>query len=108
MGAQLVIHDPKVAAHQIARDLQQELAPQADALSGKGSWGLAESPGAAVAGGGCCIDPHRVATKLVLVWQELAGRMRRPAWGFDVRAVADPKQVRAAGLTLRRVGDGEG
>ena len=27
--------------------------------------------------------------------------------GFDARAVADPEQVRAAGLTLWRVGDGE-
>ena len=43
-----------------------------------------------------------------LNWQELAGRMRRPAWVFDSRAVTDPEQVRAAGLTLWRVGDGEG
>jgi UDPglucose 6-dehydrogenase len=34
--------------------------------------------------------------------------MRKPAWLFDARAVADPVAVRAAGLTLWRVGDGEG
>ena len=43
-----------------------------------------------------------------LNWAELAGRMRKPAWLFDARAVADPAVVRAAGLTLWRVGDGEG
>ena len=37
-GAQLAIHDPKVAARQITSDLQQEAAPQADALSATGSW----------------------------------------------------------------------
>jgi UDPglucose 6-dehydrogenase len=34
--------------------------------------------------------------------------MRRPAWVFDARAVSDPHQVRAAGLSFWRVGDGEG
>ena len=42
-----------------------------------------------------------------LNWMSLAGRMRKPAWVFDARAVTDPEQVRAAGLTLWRVGDGE-
>ena len=33
--------------------------------------------------------------------------MRRPAWLFDARAVADPAQVKASGLNLWRVGQGE-
>ena len=43
-----------------------------------------------------------------LNWADLAARMRRPAWVFDARAVSDPHQVWAAGLSLWRVGDGEG
>ena len=43
-----------------------------------------------------------------LNWEALAGRMRKPAWVFDARAITDHKQVRAAGLTLWCVGDGEG
>ena len=39
---------------------------------------------------------------------ELAKRVRKPAWVFDVRAVTDPVHVRAAGLTYWRVGDGDG
>ena len=33
-GVQLAIHDPKVACQQMSRDLQQDAALQADALSG--------------------------------------------------------------------------
>jgi UDPglucose 6-dehydrogenase len=107
-GAQLAIHDPKVAPAQIARDLKLEAAASADALSGTGSWGLAESVEAAVAGADAVLILTEWRQYRVLDWQELAGRMRRPAWVFDARAVADPQQVRAAGLTLWRVGDGEG
>ena len=43
-----------------------------------------------------------------LNWMDLAGRMRKPAWVFDARAVADPEhRLDAAGLSLWRVGDGE-
>ena len=42
-----------------------------------------------------------------LDWAELAKRMRKPACVFDARAVTDPEQVRAAGLTLWRVGAGD-
>ena len=35
-----------------------------------------------------------------LNWPDLAGRMRKPAWVFDARAVADPAQIKAAGLSL--------
>jgi UDPglucose 6-dehydrogenase len=32
--------------------------------------------------------------------------MRRPAWLFDARAIADAAAARAAGLTVWRVGEG--
>ena len=43
-----------------------------------------------------------------LNWSDLAALMRRPTWVFDARAVVDPVTVKAAGLRLWRVGDGEG
>ena len=43
-----------------------------------------------------------------LNWMAFAGRMRKPAWVFDARAITDHEQVRAAGLNLWCVGDGEG
>ena len=105
-GAQLAIHDPKVEPAQMARDLKQEAAAAADALSGTGSWALAESVEEAVKGADAVLILTEWNDYRQLNWAELAGRMRKPAWLFDARAVADPVAVRAAGLTLWRVGDG--
>ena len=107
-GAQLAIHDPKVTAQQIARDLQQEASPQPDALSGTGSWAEAGSVEEAVTGADAVLVLTEWQHYKVLNWMALAALMRKPAWLFDARAVTDPEQVRAAGLTLWRVGDGEG
>ena len=107
-GAQLAIHDPKVDPAQIARDLKQEAAPAADALSGTGSWALAASLEEAVTGADAVLILTEWRQYSDLNWADLAARMRRPAWVFDARAVSDPHQVRAAGLSFWRVGDGEG
>ena len=107
-GAQLVIHDPKVATDQMARDLQQESASQVDALSGPGSWARANSVEDAVMGADAVLVLTEWQHYRDLNWQALAARMRKPAWVFDARAVADPAQIKAAGLSLWRVGDGEG
>ena len=93
---------------QIARDLNQEAAPAADALSGTGSWALAGSVEEAVSGADAVLILTEWRQYRQLNWADLAARMRRPAWVFDSRAVSDPHQVRAAGLSFWRVGDGEG
>ena len=107
-GAQLVIHDPKVAADQMARDLNQEPASQVDRLSGTGSWAEAGSVEDAVMGADAVLVLTVWQHYRDLNWQALAARMRKPSWVFDARAVADPAQIKAAGLSLWRVGDGEG
>ena len=106
-GAQLAIHDPKVDTAQMARDLRQEQVVQMEP-GGTGSWSRMESIEAAVAGADAVLVLTEWSQYRELNWADLAGRMRRPAWLFDARAVADPDQVRAAGLSLWRVGDGEG
>ena len=107
-GAQLAIHDPKVAVDQMARDLQQEAAPQTDALSGTGSWAEACSVEEALTGADAVLVLTEWQDYRNLNWLELADRMRKPAWVFDARAVTDHEQVRSAGLNLWCVGDGEG
>ena len=107
-GAQLAIHDPKVEPAQMALDLRQEAVEEADALNGAGSWALTQSVEEAVAGADAVLILTEWHQYRELNWQELAVRMRHPAWVFDARAVTDSGQVRAAGLTLWRVGDGEG
>ena len=107
-GAQLSIHDPKVAEAQISRDLQLESASTADGLSGTGSWAQATSIEAAVQGADAVLILTEWQNYRELNWSDLAALMRRPAWVFDARAVVDPVAVKAAGLRLWRIGDGEG
>ncbi|MEL0265619.1 MAG: nucleotide sugar dehydrogenase, partial [Synechococcus sp.] len=89
-GAQLVIHDPKVKADQMARDLNQEPDSQVDRLSGTGSWAEAGSVEDAVMGADAVLILTEWQHYRDLNWQALAARMRKPAWVFDARAVADP------------------
>ena len=93
-GAQLAIHDPKVSADQIGRDLGvaagwQSSATVAEALQGA--------------------DAALVLTEWPqfadLAWSELAPLMRPPAWLFDARAICDEEAARAAGLKVWRVGE---
>ena len=104
-GAQLAIHDPKVATAQMARDLKQD---ESAVLDASGSWCRSESIEAAVSGADAVLILTEWEQYRQLKWADLASRMRRPAWVFDARAVTDSQQVRAAGLSLWKVGDGEG
>ena len=107
-GAQLSIHDPKVTEAQISRDLQLEPALAPDAFTGVGSWAPAASIEAAVRGADAVLVLTEWQDYCQMNWSELAALMRRPAWVFDARAVVDPVAVKAAGLRLWRLGDGEG
>ena len=104
-GAQLAIHDPKVATAQMARDLKQD---ESAVLDASGSWCRSESIEAAVAGADAVLILTEWEQYRQLKWADLASRMRRPAWVFDARAVTESQQVRGAGLSLWKVGDGEG
>jgi UDPglucose 6-dehydrogenase len=104
-GAQLAIHDPKVAVDQIGRDLG--LAPSSDGpgLSGEGCWQACASAAEAVRGADAVLILTEWRQFRSLPWAELAASMRQPAWLFDARAVVDPEQARQAGLRLWRVGE---
>ena len=75
---------------------------------GTGSWAEAESIEQAVTGADAVLLLTEWRHYQDLNWQALAERMRKPAWVFDARAIANPAQIKAAGLSLWRVGDGEG
>ena len=100
-GAQLLIHDPKVAADQISRDLNQEPSLEADVISTTGSWVVAGSVEEAVTGADAVLVLTEWEHYINLNWQVVSSRMRKPAWVFDARAIADPVQVKAAGLNWR-------
>jgi len=114
-GAQLAIHDPKVDAEQIARDLRlpaseapdAEAGPTRAALSGEGTWWPNAEVAEAVAGADAVLILTEWQHYRSLDWATLAPLMRQPAWVFDSRSVVDPDQVHAAGLQLWRVGEGQ-
>ena len=106
-GAQLAIHDPKVSVNQIAQDLQQEPAAQADEFSGTSIWAQVANVEEAVIGADAVLVLTEWQIYRELNWMSLAGLMRKPAWIFDARTTTDPAQIKAAGLNFWRVGDGE-
>ena len=99
-GAQLAIHDPKVGSDQISQDLGQPPG------SGEGQWLVALDPLEACRGADAVLILTEWASFRDLDWAVLAAVMRRPAWLFDARAIADAAAARAAGLQVWRVGEG--
>lgn len=99
-GAQLAIHDPKVDSGQIQQDLGQPPA------AGEGQWVVAIDPLEACRGADAVLILTEWTSFRALDWSALAAVMRRPAWLFDARAIADAAAARAAGLQVWRVGEG--
>ena len=97
-GAQLAIYDPKVPAAQMADDL--------GVAGQEGVWQPVGSPLEAVAGADAVLILTEWASFAELDWPQLAAPMRKPAWLFDARSVADLVAARAAGLNVWRVGMG--
>jgi|688.fasta_scaffold00801_34 UDPglucose 6-dehydrogenase len=109
-GAQLAIVDPKVEPAQIARDLEHDPLPAdglGHALAGVGGWLAARSPEEAAHGADAVLILTEWQEYRSLPWPRIAAVMRRPAWLFDARGIADAAAARAAGLMVWRVGEGE-
>jgi UDPglucose 6-dehydrogenase len=108
-GAQLAIVDPKVDSAQIARDLEHDPLPadgRGHSLAGDGDWLAARSPEEAARGADAVLILTEWQEYRSLPWPRIAAVMRRPAWLFDARGIADAADARAAGLTVWRVGEG--
>ena len=110
-GAQLAIVDPKVEPPQIALDLERPPVDTGQAarqvpLGAEGTWTYEQTPLAAANGADAVLILTEWQAYRNLDWPALSEVMRRPAWLFDARAVADPVAARAAGLNVWRVGEG--
>jgi len=104
-GARLAIVDPKVDPSQIALDLDSPSLTAVDA-GGDGGWFPADDPLEAARGADALLILTEWQAYRQLDWTAIAAVMRRPAWLFDARAVADADAARAAGLQVWRVGEG--
>ena len=105
-GAHLVIHDPKVSVDQISRDLGQAPVSKAEGLGAVGSWESVASPLEAATGADAVIILTEWSSFQSLDWLAIASVMRRPAWLFDARTIAQADQASAAGLNVWRIGEG--
>ena len=99
-GARLSIFDPKVSGIQIHHDLDSP------AGQGDGSWQQALDPVQACQGADAVLILTEWNQFSTLNWQSIAAVMRRPAWLFDTRAIAETEAARAAGLQVWTVGEG--
>jgi UDPglucose 6-dehydrogenase len=107
-GAELAIVDPKVGAGQISQDLGREPAQpgQSIGLSAPGCWLPVATAYEAAQGADAVLILTEWLDYSTLNWTKIAAVMRRPAWLFDARAIADANAARAAGLNVWRVGEG--
>jgi UDPglucose 6-dehydrogenase len=108
-GAQLAIVDPKVDLAQIALDLEQaplDVVADGSLQAREGGWLPVASALEAARGADAVLILTEWAAYGQLDWAAIAAVMRRPAWLFDARAIADAEAARAAGLTVWRVGEG--
>jgi len=71
-----------------------------------GGWTTSESPLEAARGADAVLILTEWAQYRSIDWTAIAAVMRRPAWLFDARAIADAAAARAAGLNVWRVGEG--
>lgn len=93
-GAHLAIYDAKVPEAEIAADL----------LSGEGTWLSATSPEEAVTNADAVLILTEGTCFATINWKILATQMRKPAWLFDTRSIADLLAASAAGLNVWRIG----
>jgi len=107
-GAQLAIYDPKVSESQICTDLGSEpYSPEIpNAHIGYGSWLLSLSPSDAVTHADAVLILTEWSSFRHLDWFDLAPRMRKPAWLFDCRSIANLADAHSAGLNVWRIGMG--
>jgi UDPglucose 6-dehydrogenase len=97
-GAQLAIHDPKVDPGQISIDLGQP--------SGDRGWLIAPTALEACRGADAVIIITEWQQFCELDWAAISAVMRKPAWLFDTRAIADGPAAQAAGMQVWTIGEG--
>jgi UDPglucose 6-dehydrogenase len=74
--------------------------------SGEASWRMASDSLDACQGADAVLILTEWDQFRELDWRAIAALMRKPAWLFDTRAIADAKAARVAGLQVWTVGEG--
>jgi len=111
-GAVLFIHDPKVNANQISKDLSIDESKNIKNIayetlfSYEGSWCFETNIENATHNADAIIILTEWEEYSKINWELISKRMRHPAWVFDSRSIVKGEDVLAANLKLWKVGDG--
>ena len=94
-GAELIIHDPKVDPNQIAIDLGLhpiELIKDTNQKIFEGGWKFSREIYESFNGVDACLILTEWEDYSNIDWMKASKIMRRPAWVFDTRLIADKKE----------------
>ena len=110
-GANLVIHDPKVDSFQITKDLGINPSEEKDIyknenLNELGKWELKRDIQEVFLNADAAIILTEWGEYSQIDWDQIALKMRKPAWVFDARSITNKEKVINSGLNLWRLGDG--
>ncbi len=101
-GAVLSIHDPKVDSDQISKDLNTK----SNNSNEEGTWRLFNNLYDSINGSDAILLLTEWNEYTKINWQKVAKIVRKPAWVFDSRSIIDYEEVKKAGLSFWRIGDG--
>ena len=111
-GAELIIHDPKVDPKQIAIDLEIKSLEElnySNSLENKkfdGGWRFTQDLYESFKGTDACLILTEWSQYATIDWGKASNMMRKPAWIFDARSIADQEKIKDANLFFWRLGDG--
>tara|TARA_B100000242_G_scaffold272996_1_gene226279 strand:- start:167 stop:1603 length:1437 start_codon:yes stop_codon:yes gene_type:complete len=111
-GANLYIHDPKVNATQISKDLNKEANQELINLKNngtsllEGNWCFINDLNKASENADAILILTEWETYFKIDWTLVSKKMRNPAWIFDARSVLKDKKIKNNNLNIWRIGDG--
>ena len=108
-GALLHIHDPKVNIEQISLDLNAKLLNDEDPNlldNEKRYWYSINNISSAFKDADAVLILTEWEEYAKIDWDLASKIMRKPAWVFDARSIADRRQIISTNLNFWRVGDG--
>ena len=103
-GAILEIYDPKVNKYQIENELGIKPIDSSEGMSAGGEWIFSES-----------LYKSSISTDAIIIltewdefraidWGKISNNMRKPAWLFDTRNIADHDSAKLNGINVWQLG----
>ena len=111
-GAFLEIHDPKVSSDKISIDLnKQPIIKEKGSFTktcttNSGNWTYVKDLNNSFKNADAIIIITNWEEYVNLQWEEIAKKMRKPAWIFDTRSVLNPKYSGISGINIWSIGKG--